>query len=162
MDTTLISIFKEFDKVNRAAKASKIDEISVHKGQIGIHFTGSNLVFIEDIKNIEKIAKVESTDVSTFDGELYLSFREIEGDIKNPFGMFLKTLSDISDIVCTCPALEIMITDSYIKCYIDKPNVELKNLAKLDNVFQAEGVLELLHQRPYVLYVRPFKEDSNE
>lgn len=155
-------MFSAFDKLNDFEGSQRIIEVSVHQNQITLVFDSDNIIYMDVLADIEKIIDpVKITDITLFDNVLRASCRNLNDltpeekvIVKNPFCLFKWTIDQISDVVCKCPSLEFSISDVFIKCYIDKPNIALEDLVKLDNIFNAKGVLELGHQRAYVLYPR--------
>lgn len=161
-EISLKMLFDAFEKLNNHSEQQKILEVSIQHNQITLLFDSNNIIYMDTLSEIEEIiAPVEITDITVFENGLRASCRDLTalkptGKVinKNPFCLFKYVIDQIREIVCKCPALEFTITESYIKCYIDKPNMPLTDLVKLDDVFNEAGTLELGHQRSYVLYVR--------
>lgn len=160
---TLNMMFSAFDKLNDFKKdGEKILEISVYQNQVTFTFESGNIVYLDILSDIEKIIDpIKITDITFFEDRLRASCRdlsELEPQngvvVKNPLCLFKYVVTQISELVCKCPALEFVVSETFIKCYIDKKNIPLNNLIKLDELFDSEGVLELGLQRSYVLYPR--------
>lgn len=164
--TNLRIMFDAFSRINAISGIEEVFEVSVHQNQISFLFSSSNIVYMDNIKELERIIDpIKITDITLFEDTLIASCRDLselqpkEKDYTaNPLCLFKAIINQLSETVCACPALEFVISDSYLKCYIDKPNIALQDIAKLDKVFDAKGILELKGQRPYVLYI---KEDNN-
>lgn len=68
---------------------------------------------------------------------------------------FINVLKEISEKVCACPILEFVVSDKYIKMYLDKRDLTVDDLTKYEEIFgfPNEGTLMLHTQRPYLLFV---------
>ena len=160
--TNLKVMFEAFDTINNIQGVEDIREISVHQNQISFLFTSTNIVYMKIIDEIEKIIyPIEIDDITLFEDSLIASCRDLTGlkpdnndYTANPLCLFKCVINELSKTVCSCPALEFVLSDTYLKCYIDKPNIPLQDIAKLDKIFDSRGILELSGQRPYVLYVK--------
>ena len=71
----------------------------------------------------------------------------------NPFLTLNKLIIEISETICKCPALEIVFSGQYLKCYLDKPGLTTEDLKSYERIFDSEGTLELHGQRPYLLFI---------
>lgn len=159
--TNLYNMFGAFDKVNDISGIESISEISVHQNQISFTFESKNIIYMENIDEIEQLINpIKITDITLFENSLIASCRDLKSlddkksNQSNPLCLFKAVIEELAKTVCACPALEFVISGSFIKCFLDKPNIVLEDVAKLDTIFDSKGILELNGQRPYVLYVR--------
>lgn len=139
----------------------ELNEISIFQNQIILKC--KNFLDMKVLTSLVEVMGMNPTDVSIFENELCVSYRLIdEYSTTDTVHQLMLLMGDISDCICTCPVLEMAVTDQYIKVYLDKPNIKIKDIAKLDDVmnvelpaglFQFEGVLQIHEHRPYVLYV---------
>jgi len=159
--TNLYNMFEAFDKINNISGIESVSEISIHQNQISFAFDSKNIIYMENINEIEQLVNpITITDITLFENALIASCRDLQALEKkkdnqsNPLCLFKAVIEELAKTVCACPALEFVISGSFIKCFLDKPNILLEDVAKLDTIFDSKGVLELNGQRPYVLYVR--------
>lgn len=149
-------IFKTYKKVaNILDGDSQLLDIIVNRDQIA--FKCKNFVDFEKFNGLKPLMGLSPSDISIFMDNLFISYRGIEGNIdeaSNEVKLLKKMIDLVSDHVCQCPVLEAVVTGYFVKIYIDKPNIKLKELAELDKIFEAEGVLETGEQRAYVIYVK--------
>lgn len=155
-------MFDKFDLINSELD-NKVAEISIRQSQMVFSFEEYGRVTMHDLNFLNELCDVLSvTEITAFQDIIHVHFANLSRElftenIKSPCTIlttFYELIFHLQDILCTCPALEYVISDSYLKVYIDLPNVHVKDVANLDELFQAEGVLELNNQRPYVLYVK--------
>ena len=161
--TTLPFVFTTFDKLNEPYRSNKISEISVHQNQIDFLFESGKILYMDSLYKLEDVTNpVKISDITMFNNQLIVSCRDLEPIDKkkkkesstHPLWLFRQIIEELSKTVCACPALEFVVSDNYIKCYIDKPNIVLSDLIKINKIFDADGILELNGQRAYVLFVR--------
>ncbi len=157
-------LFKIYDKLNDKLQENEIKEISVKQTQIQFTFLTGNILTLRDILALEATAKyAQATDITLFNEAIILTFRELENvhenieKTDNIFGVFTKLITDLAEAVCTCPNLEVTISENYIKFYIDKPNMELDALQEVDKLLNSKSQLELTGPRPYLLYIKDFE-----
>lgn len=152
----LDSIFKIYARVeNILDEENELLDIIVNKDQIS--FRCRNYLEFIKLDALKPLMGLLPKDISIFSDNLYISYRGISEEIENASND-VKMLKDVIDLIsekiCQCPILEMVITDYYVKVYIDKPNIKIKDLAGLDEIFESEGVLETGEQRAYVIYVK--------
>ena len=154
-------MFDKFDLINSELD-NDITEISIKQSQIVFSFQ-YGAITMHDLKILDEICHALSiTEVAAFQDTIHVRFANLSRELfaeslPSPCPIlttFYELIFHLQDVLCTCPALEYVISDSYLKVYIDLPNVHVKDIAQLDEMFQAEGVIELNNQRPYVLYVK--------
>lgn len=139
---------------------NNIREISVKQSVIAISFEDGGALFMSDLTKIDNFCEVLSvTNITAFQDMIHVHFDGLredlaEGNDKCPLIFFYQIILILRDILCTCPALEYVISNDYVKVYIDLPNIHVKDLNGLEELFKSEGILEINNQRPYVLYVR--------
>ena len=162
--TSLHSMFNAFNSINKISGIESISEISVHRNQVSFLFESKNIIYLKNIYDIEeRIDPIKIDDITLFENTLIASTRDLselditKEDFSNPLCLFKAVIEELVEVICACPVLEFVISSSYIKCYLDKPNIPLEDVAKLDAIFGGKGILELKGQRPYVLYI---KEDT--
>lgn len=132
-------------------------EISIKKSDISFCF--NNQVSFDDISFLDQLSlSVGVTNITSFEDMLFVNFENLSEDMGN-FGeggfLFLyNVIYKLSDVLCSCPALQFVVSDLYIKVFIDLPNITVQNLVEVDKLFGSQGVLELNSARPYVLYVK--------
>ena len=157
MSKRIEKLFKGFNTINQICN-TKLIEISVKQRQITFIYDDS-LVFFSDFSDFfyginQKTA--EESYVTFYDEKLHITFGGLELDNMekgNVFKPFLETIKEFADNICTCPSLEFVISELYIKCFLDKPNLGVSDLKKYEDILEAEGGLELHPQRPYLLFV---------
>ena len=158
-------LFKIYNTLNDKIQENEIKEISIKQSQIQFTFITGNILSLRDILALESKAKyAQATDITVFQESLILTFRELENvhenieKTDNIFGTFTKLITDLAEAVCTCPNLEVTISENYIKFYIDKPNMELDALQQVDKLLNAKSQLELNCSRPYLLYIKDYED----
>lgn len=147
--------FELVKKVNEEL-AGDITEISVKAHQISMMFAGPTVLPMVDIVKLDTIwDNLFVTDVTTFNEDMFVSYRELSATDFD--GADAKVLYDIitqlREKLCSCPSLEFVISESYFKIFLDIPNVEVKNLLDVNEMFGGDGYLELNDVRPYILYI---------
>lgn len=163
----LIDLFDQFDKINNQLD-NNVVELSIKKSRISLSFENGDVLKIDDIKKINKICdKFNVGEINTFHDVLYVHFTELQeenitDDDKCPISKLYNLIFKLRDILCTCPALEYIISGDYLKVFIDLPNIKIVDISKLDRLFKSEGFLELNMQRPYVLYIRDVKDNQSK
>lgn len=139
---------------------NNIREISVKQSMITISFENESILSMTDLQKIDNFCDAFSvTNITAFQDMIHVHFdglseNLIEENDRCPLAYLYKIILILRDILCTCPALEYVISNDYVKIYIDLPNIHVKDLNGLEELFKSEGVLEINNQRPYVLYVR--------
>lgn len=157
-------IFTAFDHIQKRRNDVNILEISIRQGQIMI-------ILEKDLINLNAFQTL-SCMVRKGDNGLLPNYSSIGFVGENPmliintnnfkadqfeFSTDFQLLDDIityaADNICKCPALEIVFSNKYIKCYLDKPGITLEDVFKYEKMFGLKGTLELFGQRPYLLLI---------
>lgn len=148
-------LFKIFEMVKNILDLdNELSEVVVNRNQV--IFECSNMIEFHKFDALHILMGIDPTDITTFEGSLYIAYRGIskEEGVTDEVNVLLDTIEEISNHVCQCPILEMRISRDFIKVYLDKPNIKIKDVAVLDEIFSSEGVLQTGEQRAYVLYVR--------
>ena len=146
-----------FEEIATKTESDLVD-IGVKQSQIMFGF-GNEIPF-KDLNVINNLKNnVSITDVVSFQDLLFVRLENLSEDIiddepNNPINVLYSFVLLLAQTLCSCPVLEYSVSMNYIKIYLDLPNVTPKNLRELDFLLNAEGVLELGGQRPYLLYVK--------
>ena len=151
------TMFKTFLKIADIIPRSHVKEISVKQHQIVLRLD-SKVFCLADALSITHDIMVDpsSTYVTEFEGEFRLIIDDIPDDIahlNSDFKPLVEVIRYMSEHICTCPMLEYVLSDMYIKCYLDKPGLKLEDIKKLEELFKSQCTLELTGQRPYALFV---------
>lgn len=158
LTTELFEIHKELNKII----ASKIIEISVKQHQITFMFDKQDILYIEDLNIIEdELSRVYSFGepyITTLSEVIYYTIPDISYDDSETavpsYEKLITTIQKISEKVCQCPALEYIIAENYIKCFLDKPGLAINDLIEYQQIMEnTDATLELLSQRPYLLFI---------
>lgn len=153
------TMFEFFDKINFILE-NNIAEISFKQSQISITFEDQTIVSLDDLMKLQSIESQYSiTSISTFNECLHVIFSNLDETLINkvtaePYSFLYSFIFELKEILCSCPALEYVISSNYIKIYLDLPNIYARNIINVDKKLDSEGVLELSSQRPYLLYVK--------
>ena len=148
--------FKSFEHIDDQLDVDLM-EISVKQSQMVLTFYDELIVNMSDLEKLNKIGdKLKVTDITCFQDRLYVSMRNIK-DIDSFGGSsyfipFYQIITVLRDLICSCPALEYIISNEYIKVYIDLPNIRLSELYKIIDVFKQDPFIELSGDRPYLLF----------
>ena len=149
---------KEIDEM----LGNQLLEISVKQHSITISITESMIHFLHAEKLIIMVAGMKGASkksfISTHNDIIYFTFEDLSTDKmmeKDPLRLFMETIEDFAEKICTCPALEFIISNQYLKCFLDKPGLTIENLSEYEEVLEAKGKgeLELHPQRPYLLFI---------
>ena len=136
-------------------------EISVKQSQISFCF--NNTISTHDLQVLDSLCEsFFVSDITTFQDELYANFNNLSEDFivpedienKNILVFLYKFIIPLKDKLCSCPALQFIVSESYIKVFLDLPNIIIDDLVNVNEIFGANGVLQLNAHRPYVLYVK--------
>lgn len=153
----IINIFNEVSKLTHNA----LLEISIKKSRINFEFKEAGLVHVHDIMYLleDDLIKEDYLYLTTLDDKIYLTYDcsddVMHNNIPNSslFKELFELLEEVGEHICQCPALEYIISQDYIKVYIDKPNIDYNDLSDLSKVFGQSFTLELQKQRPYCLFI---------
>lgn len=154
--TTTTELFKVYSMVKNILDLdNELSEITVNQGQIILEC--SNMVEFAKFDALRVFVGRDPDDITTFEDKLFIGYRYLnfeEDGLTDEVKLLLNTINEISNYVCKCPILEFRLANEYIKVYLDKPNIKIKDIATLDEIFTSEGVLQTGEQRPYVLYIK--------
>ena len=159
-------VFEDFKAVNNKLSIDII-ELSIKKSRIKLEFKDAFIlysnVFLELLE--DPLVEPDILYLTSFDGMLKLTIDttnipldQIPED--SLFKDFFDLIGELGEHVCKCPSLEYVVSDKYLKVFIDKPSMDLKSLNDLEKVFDSEFTFELNKQRPYILFI-PLFEDFN-
>lgn len=149
-------LFNAFNIVNDILKENSILEISVKQDQISLLLKEQMLNF-EDFRGINDY--IEKGDVYTIltQEQLYVMIDDPVFSEKSdsPFGYLMRIIKKMAEEICTCPVLEYSLSDTYIKCFLDKPGLKIEDLHKYEDILETvdDAELELHAQRPYLLFI---------
>ena len=153
------TMFELFDKINFNLE-NNIAEISFKQSQMSITFEDQTIVSLDDLMELQCIENQYAiTSISTFNECLHVIFSNLNETLINkvtvePYSFLYSFIFDLKEILCSCPALEYVISSNYIKIYLDLPNIYARDIINVDKELNSEGILELSSQRPYLLYVK--------
>ena len=148
-------IFTVFSRIRNILDLDgELSEIAVNQNQI--IFECSNIIEFHKFNALRVLMGIDPNDITTFENKLFVAYRGIldnNEEITSEPKLLMNTIQEVSNYVCKCPILEMRISNEYIKVYLDKPNIKISDIIKLDEIFSSEGVLQTGEQRAYVLYV---------
>ncbi len=153
------TMFELFDKINFNLE-NNIAEISFKQSQMSITFEDQTVVSLDDLMELQCIENQYAiTSISTFNECLHVIFSNLDETLINkvtvePYSFLYSFIFNLKEILCSCPALEYVISSNYIKIYLDLPNIYTRDIINVDKELNSEGILELSSQRPYLLYVK--------
>ena len=155
----LKKLFEQVNFINDMIEADLL-EISVKRHQITLMFD-NKMMSVNTINSLLSMCNKETEEQSFLasDNESFyftignLSLDDI--DKKNVFYPFLYVIDQMANKICTCPALEFIISSQYMKCFLDKPGLKASDLLEYEKILDAKGLgeLELHPQRPYLLFL---------
>lgn len=150
--------FKGIKKLSEQLHDNKISEMSVKRSQILLSFEDSSLITMTDLNILDTLG-TGVTDITSFNEFLFVGFKELSEskmlsqEMDSCFKDIYSIIVVLRDNLCTCPALEFIISEEYIKIFIDLPNIQLSAVNKLNDIFKQDPFLELSADRPYLLYI---------
>lgn len=153
------TMFEFFDKINSNLE-NNIAEISFKQSQMSITFEDQTIVLWDDLMELQRIEdQYAITSISTFNECLHVVFSNLDETLINkvtvePYSFLYSFIFNLKETLCSCPALEYVISSNYIKIYLDLPNIYARDIVNVDKEINSEGILELSSQRPYLLYVK--------
>lgn len=153
------TMFELFDKINFNLE-NNIAEISFKQSQMSITFEDQTIVSLDDLMELQCIENQYAiTSISTFNECLHVIFSNLDETLINkvtvePYSFLYSFIFNLKEILCSCPALEYVISSNYIKIYLDLPNIYARDIINVDKELNSEGILELSSQRPYLLYAK--------
>lgn len=149
-------LFNIFNVLRGDLEENSILEISVKQDQISLLLKEPMLNF-KDFSIINDY--IEKGDVYTIltQEQLYVMIDDpvFSEKTSSPFAYLMQIIQKMAEEICTCPVLEYSVTDTYIKCFLDKPGLKIDDLHKYEEILEVVGDAELeLHaQRPYLLFI---------
>ena len=159
-------VFEDFKAVNDKLSVDII-ELSIKQSRINFEFKDASVLYSYVLLELLEDPLVEShiLYMTAFDGVVKLtidttaiSLDQIPED--SLFKDFFDLIGELGKHVCKCPSLEYVVSDKYVKVFIDKPSMDLKSLNDLEKVFDSDFTFELNKQRPYILFIPPFDGSS--
>ena len=155
--TQIANIFSQISDMTH----NTLSEISIKKSRINFEFLEPSIVHISNIMNLlqDDLIDEDKLYFTALEGHIHLTYDcgDIVANDNVPNSSLFKPLFDllkeIGEHICQCPALEYIIAQDYVKVFIDKPNMESRDLFDLEKVFDQSFVLELQKQRPYCLFI---------
>lgn len=163
-------LFKSFNEI-AAIFDDSLTEISVARHRISLEFMEKMIPLYSINKFYDKAPDVKDKSFLAVNEDILFLVCELEESVlenkekQGLFQTFIKVTDEIFEKVCKCPVFEFVISDKYIKIYLDKQGLTTEDLEAYEEIFElkGEGTLELHAQRPYLLFVNiDFNEgDSN-
>ncbi len=159
-------VFEDFKAVNNKLSANLI-ELSIKQSRINFEFKDASVLYSFVLLELldDSLVEPDILYMTAFDGVVKLTIdttaiplTEIPED--SLFKDFFDLIDELGKHVCKCPSLEYVVSDKYVKVFIDKPSMDLKALNDLEKVFDSEFTFELNKQRPYILFIPPFDGSS--
>lgn len=159
--------FTAINKLNDRLNNQTI-EISIKRSQFELTFEAHAIITVEDLASLSNVFgdSLDFTDITCFNDRLFVSYRGLEDsfmedkNVSNIFKDIYKLIIVLRDKLCTCPALECILSPEYIKIFIDVPNIQLSNINAVSDILEQDPFLELGADRPYLLYIN--EELNNE
>lgn len=160
------NVFEDFRIVNNKL-VDDISELSIKQSRITFVFTDGSVLYSNVILELldDSLVEPDMLYMTAFDGVVKLTIDTTNISLdKIPedslFKDFFDLIDELGEHVCKCPSLEYVVSDKYVKVFIDKPSMSLKSLNDLGKVFDSDFTFELNKQRPYILFEAPL-EDFN-
>lgn len=155
------SLFDSFAQINDTLD-NKMEEISVKQSRISIDFEDKSIISISDLTKLNSFSQTfKITDIASFQDSIFVIFNLNKDEIcdakKDPFCSIYSFILILKEHLCSCPMLEFQISQTYIKIYIDLPNIYVKDLSKVEEIIGSKGTIEFNGQRTYVLYVKDWQ-----
>jgi len=152
-------LFEAYNKISKIFNDNLI-EISVRRHEITLEFD-EKIVLLDNINHFyEKSPIKEGSFIASNEDSLFLVCKLDDDILENKekqglFKDFISITNEIFEKVCKCPVFEFIISDKYIKMYLDKQGLTTSDLEAYETIFkeEGEGTLELHVQRPYLLFV---------
>lgn len=149
-------VFQSFYSINQLLE-SEVVEISVKRSQLVFTFLDELIITMDDLLVLNKLDdNLTVSDVTCFQNRLYIAIRDIDSDkVKNDsvFYPLMIMIKQLRDLVCSCPALEYVVSGEYIKVFLDVPNIKVSDLMKTLDAFKQDPFVELTGDRPYLLFI---------
>lgn len=151
-----------FDSFNQISEIfnNNVVEISVKRHQISLELNQKTILLQDIDKFYNQVKVLQDSFIATNEDSLFIVCGLSEGvledtDMQGLFKDFISVTEEIFEKVCKCPVFEFVVSDKYIKIYLDKQGLTTEDLNAYEEIFQlkGEGTLELHPQRPYLLFV---------
>lgn len=160
--TSLDTIFGIYEDIHKLTHGNGLIEVSVKKSRINFEFEDGNLLHSNAI-----IGLLEDPLIT----EDYLYMTSLNDDIRitcdvdetvahnmvptqSIFSPYFELLEELGEHICQCPALEFVVSENFLKIFIDKPSISLNDLEKIKEIFDEDFTIEVHKQRPYCLFVK--------
>ena len=170
MFSLIEKLFSCFDYINEGLE-NRILEVSIKHTQMVFCFEYMSSITISDLERVNNLSPLLSISrITTFQDIIFVHFENLEKTLALQSADTIKDvelkrrhqalfelfdlISHLRDILCTCPNLECVISENYIKVFIDVPNVTVSQVYKVNELLETDGMFELDSQRPYILYVK--------
>lgn len=159
-------VFEDFKAVNDKLSVD-IFELSIKKSRINFEFKEASVLYSSVLLELleDSLVEPDILYMTAFDGVVKLtidttaiSLDQIPED--SLFKDFFDLIDELGEHICKCPSLEYVVSDKYLKIFVDKPSMDLKSLNDLEKVFDSDFTFDLNKQRPYILFA-PVFEDFN-
>lgn len=159
-------VFEDFKTVNNKLSVD-IVELSIKQSRINFEFKDASVLYSYVLLELleDSLVEPDILYMTAFDGVVKLtidttaiSLDQIPED--SLFKDFFDLIDELGEHVCKCPSLEYVVSNKYVKVFIDKPSMDLKALNDLEKVFDSDFTFELNKQRPYILFIPPFDGSS--
>lgn len=148
--------FQSFYSIDQLLE-SEVMEISVKRSQLVFTFLDELMITMDDLLVLNKLDdNLTVSDITCFQNRLYIAIRNIDpAKVKGDsiFYPLMTVITHLRDLVCSCPALEYVISKEYIKVFLDVPNIKVSDLMKTFDVFKQDPFVELTGDRPYLLFI---------
>ena len=153
-------LFKSFNEI-AVIFGDSLAEISIARHRISLEFQ-EKMLLLQNINSFyEKMPEVkENSFFAVNEDILYLVCELNEAVLQDKekqglFKSFIEATDEVFERVCKCPVFEFVVSDKYIKIYLDKQGLTNEDLEAYEDIFKlkGEGTLELHAQRPYLLFV---------
>ena len=170
INTNYFDLFGAFEKISNIRNIVDVVEISLRQGQFMILFK-PQIIPLDVLESFSKEIRRQDNGIAptycsiTFINEnpaLVINTNKFKSDqfeFGDTFQVLYDTIHYAADNICKCPALEIVFSNQYIKCYLDKPGLTLDDVSKYEVMFRCKGTLELFGQRPYLLLINDVFEE---
>lgn len=162
----LRKVFEDFNAVNNKLSVN-IKELSIKQSRINFELKDGFVLYSNVVLELldDPLVEPDILYITAFDGVIKLtidinaiSLDQIPED--SLFKDFFDLIDELGEHICKCPSLEYVVSDKYLKVFIDKSSMDLKSLKDLEKVFNSDFTFKLDKQRPYILFA-PVFEDFN-
>ena len=164
--TSLDTIFGIYEDIHKLLYGNGFIEVSIKKSRINFEFEDGNLLHANAVTGLLQDPLIT---------ENYLYMTSLNDDIRitcdvddtvlhnmvpsdSIFAPYFELLEELGEHICQCPALEFVVSENFLKIFIDKPSISLNDLEKIKEIFDEEFTIEVHKQRPYCLFVKTVNE----